>query len=596
MPDSPDENVAVQTGVFSSLLECLVSEAEPQTPSSSVEVIEAGKRLQGILSRNSAGFKAEAWDEISIEPPVQQRSLRLWWLQNTNPALGRFIAVLNLARAEGSLPLAFIPVMSSWFLEATNSPAQSSIEDVGRHLKNFLADLGIQVIEGYFDRNLLQCAEQRIENGSDDDSLESEFEHLETITSSRMSALSCMQREFAKYKLLSKERERRLAERMDLILIRITGAFLENISFQRLLIATDLWSLFEDSPATYLKRTHPYSNVICDIDSGNDDWLETTDVPDGLSNEDDDDGIPGDDDSSALELLKHLKLFLDDEIEHKKVRALFETGWVLNRDFWIKVSGCRQALDENFLTFITAEVCELDKIRDVFTSANLRLAYSMAMRYSWAQCDMEDLAQEANWGLLKAVDKYESVRGYKFSTYATWWVRQSVSRFIMDNERTIRVPVHVMEDFNRFQRAIDYYSDGEKVDCSKLASALGLTDKRLQTLKELTLEPLPIETIHEDLSGLWPYGFDEYSSDPEPDRIVELEQLADGIRSVLATLTEQQSRILKMRFGVGGGDGMTLEQVGSEMALTRERIRQIETKAFSALRALAKKQALGELQ
>ena len=316
------------------------------------------------------------------------------------------------------------------------------------------------------------------------------------------------------------------------------------------------------------------------------DALDLEAADDSLDDGDDDESFDlsgvSSDDTVGLYLKEMARVPLLSTEEEVELARRLEAGNAARAEM-ARLDG---SLDDEARLVLEAIVEDGKAARDHLIKANTRLVVSIAKKYMGRGVHFLDLIQEGNLGLMKAVEKFDYTRGYRFSTYATWWIRQTITRAIADQGRTIRVPVHMSDRIRRLYKTARQLEQehGRKPTAEEIAERMGLEPRKVQWMLKVSWRPMSLERPvgEEEDSELG--SFIEAHSTPTPTQSAYQNLLRERVEEVLGTLTAREARILRLRFGLQNGRSYTLEEVGQKFGLTRERIRQIEGKALRRLR------------
>lgn len=289
------------------------------------------------------------------------------------------------------------------------------------------------------------------------------------------------------------------------------------------------------------------------------------------------------------------KIPLINQEEEVRLAKIIETGKVATEQIEYYNDGELDLSPED-LKQLEELVLDAADAKNKLVEANYRLVVSIAKRYTNRGLAFLDLIQDGNMGLMRAVDKFDYEKGFKFSTYATWWIRQAITRAIADKSRTIRIPVHMVENINKMYRVTQELTQelSRTPSAEEIAEKLDTTTDKVEYMQKIAREPLSLETkvgVEEDTS-LIDFVSDEHNDTPHENLLKEM--LLNALDETLETLTDREERVLRLRYGLIGGKAHTLEEVGREFGVTRERIRQIEAKAMRKLRHPSRQEKLRE--
>lgn len=559
------------------------ADEEPTRPEADLVVVDSASAVQIAITAHEPIDSSTEWDDIDAYLPEVALPLA-----RAEDVEGRARLRLLLLRAirEGSVPALDVQALSSNEDRSANPEAEA-------YLALVINDLGAEVDERFEYSDADESFEVFVnpeETPDEEATLEDALVAIDRAASPRHEPLRIYQREFQRLRLLTAEDEIRLAKDMEVALeaaldalatwpdgIALTlAAGAEAVTGARQL--SSIWvngeSESEPASAESLEAEAPAQAEL----------EEAADKDGGQA----DQGPADAGDATFAAALRRLASLVDREdrprTSSQEMRQAL-ASLQLNRRFLLELidaangpvpcPGFRDAMGD------------FRKARDCMAGANLKLAFFHAKKYLHSGEPLDDLAQEGNIGLLKAVDRYDWRRGFRFSTYATWWIRQQISRYVADKARTIRVPVHIHEKLQRAERlALEFEkSDGRKPPLDELAQRMEMPCHKLAELLRIAPEPSSIDDPNVD--GMIAIDARDHYVSPDPADIVNENQLnraVDLYISSLSTKDRKEERILRMRFGIGVNEALTLDEIGMRFEVTRERIRQIEAKALRKLR------------
>ncbi|MGK5028792.1 sigma-70 family RNA polymerase sigma factor [Janthinobacterium sp. MDT1-19] len=564
-------------------------EPEEDMPPPAVDpsVAQAASTLQESISKHEPIDSSEDWEDIDLYLPERSMPLARTGDAETRELLR---ALLLRAYREGSVPRASLEALSLNDDQSENPEAEALLTMV-------INDLGAEVderLEYVSSNENFEVFVKPEENPDEEEIVADTLAFIDNVTSRYSEPLRIYQKEFQRERLISADEEVELGKAMEVELERaldVLATWPRGIS---LALAAGSMIKSKQKPLTWLSRgpTEAQPDLESEPDSESDAEMAGLDQSDEEVESDEDSqfdvSLPlGDfasEFSDAVDRLASLPIVPAQRgAQWQAVRDTL-SSLRLNRRFLLELADAEPNGNPGSAAFEYNNAMKAyQAARERMAAANLKLVFHLAKKYLYSGEPLDDLAQEGNIGLLKAIERYDWRRGFKFSTYATWWIRQQIGRHVADKGRTIRVPVHVYEKTQRLTReTLALESEiGREPNLNEVATRMEMSARKVSALLSIAPEPLPIHDLPIDEMIAVDAQSDFVS--PDPFDIALKSEVHKTIGRVLATLKPREEQIIRLRYGIGVGDSLTLDDIGQRYEVTRERIRQIEAKAIRKL-------------
>ena len=571
---------------------------EEQTPPDGDRALAlAATEIQTAITDHQPIDTSAHWDDFDAFLPDRATPVRP---TDDTEFRERLRLVLLRAIREGSVPEAAIE-------DLTRGDCDEPDAEAAAHLRMVVNDLGAETDERFeysMHHESFEVFVAPNEEGSEEDAVADALAFVDDLAARRNEPLRLYMREFQREALLTAEAEVALGQAMDSGLEKALDA----LAAWPAGIAATL-----EAARQVAKGAKPLRSISCGPQGGPENvkpvaTAETeaeTELdaafapsPKGGQTADSEDGPDSEFDLEAKESTDELAEFRanaellsslpigssQDTDEWKPCRSAL-ASLNLTRGFLMELADSGIVGERGSAHAFGQEIRAFRRARDRMIVANLKLVFSIAKKYLFSGQPLDDLLQEGNIGLIKAVDRYDWRRGFRFSTYATWWIRQQVGRFVADKSKTIRLPVHVYEKTQRIAQAARALElrHGHAPALKEIAALVDLPGQKVEALSRMGIEPLPLSELP-DIDGLIAVSAKDQFSVRDPMEWVEDIQFAESVNRLLSTLKLKEENVVRMRYGIGVQDSMTLEEIGARMDVTRERIRQIEAKALQRLR------------
>lgn len=569
------------------------ADVELAMPDGDPTVQTAATDVQNAISEHTPIDLSADWDDFEVFLPERASPLPK---ADDAEARERLRALFLRATREGSVPDEAIE-------DLTLNDDQTPNEEAGAMLRMVVNDLGAETDERHeystYHENFMVHVEP-LETPDEEQTVDDALAHIDDLESRRNDPIRLYLRAFQYDALLTADEEVALGKAMEQGIEAALDALAGSITGIEAIVQAALLVKDKKKPLRWMSLGTREDGQDVGADQGesitSDAYGADDSEGDKESQEDADEGSPDDELSDFIanaERLRVIALALETQTtsSNKAVReALGSLG--LSGSYLLDLSESGRITESESARALRRAMQTYRASRDRMAVANLKLVLSIAKKYLYSGMPLDDLLQEGNIGLLKGVERFDWRRGFKFSTYATWWIRQQVSRYVADKGRTIRVPVHIYEKLQRIERvARDFESDHSRPpSVAEIAGLVELTPRKVAAYMQITGEPLPIHELDID-SMIATDAHDEYIS-PDPMEIVSDRDMSKVVHKILGTLKLKDENILRMRFGIGVFDAMTLDEIGIRMGVTRERIRQIESKAIRHLKHPGRLEAL----
>ena len=557
-----------------------IAEEDKTPPENDQALADAAATIDRTIADHVPRDFSEEWDDFETFLPERAAPLLQSEEAENRAAL---IRLLLQAIREGSVTGKSVEELS-----VTSGFTKNGASEF--RLRLVISDLGAEIDERtdeYSPFESIDLATDADFSPAEDDAITEAMAFLDDLKAHRNEPLRLYIQEAQREHLVPAENVDSLAKAMEEGLERAFDALaLWSSGIKRLLVAADMvksgerplsWLLSGSKEEAMSEDASPDDSVLDNLDVSMEDSGDTIDGDDVPRSGEA--VTPDQEEARFFERLAALQTMLSssrDASDYQVVSRDILTSLRISRSFLVELSDTASEEDSEAAKCFFVAIRDYRLARDQLARANLRLVISIAKRYMRSGLPLDDLIQEGNIGLLKAVDKFDWRRGFKFSTMATWWIRQRISRSIADSGRTIRLPVHVYEKAQKIIR------DAESMEmvmarhpsCAEIAERVSMPARRVELILQAMIEPLPLDEVDAD----------EFVDDAgDPFDYVVADQLRQALDRMLAELGERPERIVRLRFGLGVVDALTLEEIGSDYGVTRERIRQIEAKAMRRL-------------